>query len=158
MHEWISRELIKQYLLLDEFGWDTTKRTVDTLETHEFNLVNLTPELQEKTYWWYRWDRKIVSHLINKEDYPSKNETTKLTVVWNWDKDNGSESNEPYFRIFTAYWWDWSSRKEIKDWSTNFDDMEYRMNHALIPEENEKITKANPPLRVDKYYKKFGKK
>lgn len=202
-HEWISWDLIKKYLILENVGTEAEKITLETDEIHDCNLVELTPELQEKSYWWYRWNRTITSHLIDKDDYPTENKTNKLTIIWkliypdfddyddyddyeigydydsdeNTEKENiedGNESEEneniegedmeeeikPYFYVITAFWWDWSSCSEPKSFGYwyDFQQMEYWMNHALIPETNEHIERRDRPFRVDEYHKMVEEK
>lgn len=193
-HEWISWDLIRKYLILDDFGTDVEKITLETDEIHDCNLVGLTPELQEKSYWWSRWDRSIVSHLIDKEDYPTENKTKKLTIIWklkypdfedydeyeieydydideNIENENDEEVDtesddayeeaiKPYFYVITAFRWDWSSCPEPKEyyWWYDFQQMEYWMNHALIPETDEHIQRRGRPFRVDEYHKMVEEK
>lgn len=150
LHEWISWELIKKYLLLDELdSSDVVKVTLDTDEVHDCNLLKLTPELKEKAYWGYRWDRKVVSHLIDNEDCPGENKTSKLTVVWKRDIDTFDD--EPYFFVITAFWGDWNSGREPRDNEYILKDMNYRMNYALIPEEGEEIEKTSKPMWANIY-------
>ena len=167
-HEWITAELIKKYLLLDKYDSDVVKITLDTPEMHDCNLVKLTPELQEKAYWGYRWGRRVVSHIINKEDYPYENKTNKLTVVWKWEIDSYYDreiddwvEGEPYFLVITAFRWEWNSRREILDedlWHWNLDKYDdindcakFWLEHALIPEEDEEIYIEEEPFWVKCY-------
>jgi len=150
LHEWISEELIKKYLLLDEYdSSDVVKITLETDENHDCNLVKLTPELQEKAYWWHRWDRSVVSHLINRNDYPGEFKTNKLTVIGKRDVDTFYD--EPYFFVVTAFWGDWESWREPRDNEYILKDMKYRMNYALIPEEWEEIEKTSKPMWANIY-------
>ena len=81
-HEWISKDVINKYICwskyfpkdLSEYVWDDPiKITVDTPEIHDCNLIKLTPELQKKAYWWHRWFRRTISHLLNREDFVWEN-------------------------------------------------------------------------------------
>jgi len=154
-HEWISGELIKKYLLLDEYDSDVVKITIDTPEKHDCNLVELTPELCEKAYRWHRGDRSYASHLINREDYLWENKTSKLTIVGKWECELDEYWNkiwEPFFFIITSFRWDGSAQREPRyewyQWNENdVDAMKYWMTHALIVEEHEIIHKLEelPP-------------
>ena len=161
-HDWISEDLIKKYLLLDEYRDNQIMRvTLKTPETHDCHLVKLTPELEKKAYWWCRWNRRVVSHIINKEDYPYENKTNKLTVVWKWEIDSYYDREiddwvevEPYFLVITAFRWEWNSRREILDedlWHWNLDKYDdindcakFWLGHALIPEEDEIYIEEEP--------------
>lgn len=159
LHEGISWGLIKKYLIIDEDVNYPLKVTLETDELHNCNLVELTPELQGKAYRWYRWNRSTVSHLIDKKDYQKENKTRKLTIIGyrsNWPiyVNEVDEYYEGYFNVITAFWWDWSSKREPWSWylsTYNSADIEYRMNHALIPESNERITKCEEPFRATEY-------
>lgn len=163
-HEWISSDLIRKYLIIDKNPSYSIKKTIETPEVHGCNLIELTPELQEKSYWGRRWNRDVVSHLIDRKDYPWENKTNKLTIIGKrnhdgyYDEDLEEQVEYEYFYVITAFWWDWSSRREPKSdyWCEyDLDDMEYWMNHALIPENNEEITKLGiAPYRLTKYYEK----
>ena len=162
-HEWITEDVINKYVcrskyfpedLSDYVGDEPIKITVDTPEIHDCNLIKLTPELQRKTYWWHRWNRRTISHLINREDFvwedgkQLENKTSKLTVVAKVDKGGYHDENEPYILIITAFWWDGKAKKEVRqDYYRDYEDadledMEYRLNHALIVENDEKIEKT----------------
>lgn len=162
-HEWISKNVINKYVcrskyftedLSEYIGNWPIKIIVDTPEIHDCNLIELTPELQEKAYWWHRWNRRTISHLINREDFvwedgqPLENKTSKLTVVAKVDKGGYRDEDEPYILIITAFWWDGKAKNEIRedyyhDYEyADLDDMEYRLNHALIVENDEKIEKT----------------
>jgi len=163
-HEWVDEDLIKKYLLLDEYDSDIERVTLETPELHDCNLIRLTPELQKKAYRWRRWNRNTTSHLIDRKDCPKENRTNKLTIVWKrecefyYDED-WEKIEEPYFLVITAFWWEWKSKKEIRDdeYGYNFDIMEYWINHALIPEKWDFITKTEEPHWVH-YYKEKSKK
>ncbi len=156
-HDWISEDLIKKYLLLDDYDSDVVEITIDTPEVHDCNLVELTPELQDKAYRWYRWNRNIISHLINRVDYSKENKTNKLTIVGKRESDSyydyGIDSEvegKPYFLVITAFWWDGSALREPRhkwyEWNEDMvDSMEYWMNHALITEEGEPVYKTDTP-------------
>ena len=162
-HEWITGDLIKKYLIIDKSDTYPIKKTLETPEIHDCNLVELTPELQDKAYRWYRWWRDIVSHLIDKNDYPWENKTNKLTIIGKWqlvsyyDEDIEEEVEWEYFYVITAFRWDWKSKREPKsDYFDDYkmEDMEYWMNHALIPEKDESIRKTWNPYWLNVYYKK----
>lgn len=162
-HEWITSDLIKKYLIIDTHSSLPVKHTLETPEIHDCNLVELTPELQKKSYRWYRWNRDIVSHLIDRKDYPWENKTNKLTIIGKRDHDSyydeeiDEQVESEYFYVITAFRGDGKSKREPK--SHCFDDydmadMEYWKNHALIPEKHENITKTWSPYWLDVYYKK----
>ena len=162
-HEWITGNLIKKYLIIDKSCSYPIKITLETEEIHDCNLIKLTPKLQEKSYRWYRWDRNVVSHLIDRKDYPWTNSTNKLTIIGKrdhnsyYDEDLDEQVESEYFYVITAFRWDWHSKREPKsDYSDNYDmeEMEYWMNHALIPEKDENIRKTWNPYWLDVYYKK----
>jgi len=160
-HEWISWDLIKKYLILDDVDTYAEKITLETPESHDCNLVELTPDLQDKAYRWHRWSRDIASHLIDRKDYPWENKTNKLTIIGKrkhcsyYDEDLEEQVEYEYFYVITAFWWDWSAKREPKDdeYGYNFDQMKYWMNHALIPETDEPIERRDRPSRVDEYHK-----
>ena len=144
-HKWITAKLIKRYLLLDQIGFDTVKVTLETPELHDSNLIKLTPELQKRTYRWYRWDRKVPSQMIDKKDCPDQNKTNKLTVVIK-RKDNWDDTRYPNFLVLTSYRWDWFAPKEPKvdgNGQYDFSEMEFWVNHALTPEEGEVVIRAD---------------
>ena len=161
IHEWIDEDLIKKSLILDEFGSNVDKVVLEVPEFHDCNLIKLTPELQKKAYRWHRGNRNTTSHLIDRDDCSKINKTNKLTIVWkreyefyydeDWDK-----IEEPYFLVITAFRWDWKGRKEIRDDDEyicySLDTMGYWINHALIPEIWEVVTKTDEPSWVE-YYK-----
>ena len=162
-HEWITGDLIKKYLIIDTNAICTKKITLETPELHDCNLVKLTPELQDKSYRWYRWDRRVVSHLIDREDYPWENKTNKLTIIGKmeydsyYDEDIDEQVENKYFHVITAFRWDWKSRKEPTAWyleDCDYEDMEYWMNHALIPEKNEEIRRVGSSGWSYEYEKK----
>ena len=162
-HEWITGDLIKKYLIIDKDATCTQKITLETPERHDCNLVKLTPELQDKSYRWYRWDRRVVSHLIDRKDYPWENKTNKLTIIGKrdydryYDEDIDEQVENKYFRVITAFRWDWKSRKEPTAWHLgdyDYEDMEYWMNHALIPEKNEEIRRVGSSGWSYEYEKK----
>lgn len=162
-HEWITGDLIKKYLIIDTSDNDPIKITLKTPETYDCNLVELTPELQDKAYRWYRWDRNVVSHLIDRKDYPWENKTNKLTIIGKrdydsyYDEDIDEQVESEYFYVITAFRGDGKSKREPKpDYSDDYDmaDMEYWMNHALITEKDENITKVPTPYWLDVYHKK----
>ena len=168
-HEGITEDLIKKYLIIDiNNDVDETKITLETPEIHDCNLVELTPELQEKSYWWYRPNREVVSHLIDRKDYPRENKTNKLTIIGRryhdryYDENIGESVEDEYFYVITAFRGDWSAKREPfrHYWLFyDFDEMEYWMNHALIPENGEEIIReANPPYWVTDYYERKKEK
>lgn len=155
-HEWVSEDVINKYVcrskyfpedLSEYIGNEPIKITVDTPEIHDCNLIKLTPELQKKAYWWHRWFRRTISHLLNREDFvwedwkPLENKTSKLTVVAKVDKGN-RWYDEPYILIITAFWWDGKAKKEIdpsKDYDVDLNIKKYWEDHALIVENYESI-------------------
>jgi len=177
-HEWISKNVINKYVcrskyftedLSEYIGNGPIKIIVDTPEIHDCNLIELTPELQEKVYWWYRWYRKNVSHLIDRKDFvwedwkPLENKTSKLTVVAKVEKDY--DDDKPYILIITAFWWEGKAKKEVVQdryggyECADLDDMEYWLNHALIVENNEKIERIwSVPGWIYEYNKKKKQK
>ena len=167
-HEGITEDLIKKYLIIDTDCSYSKKTTLETPEVHDCNLVELTPELQEKSYWGHRWGRDVVSHLIDRKDYPWENKTNKLTIIGKrnhddyYDEDLEEQVEDEYFYVITAFWGDWSSEREPKSdylGEYDFDQMEYWVNHALIPENDEWITKLEmPPYRLKKYNEKKEEK
>jgi len=179
-HEWVTLALINKYVdwhkyfpkdLSEYVNRSPITIKIDTKEVHNCNLIELTPELYKKAFWWHRWGRSTYSHLLEREDFvwedgkPLENKTSTLTVVATVDPNLDhywDPEGEPFISIITAFWWDWSAENEIRRYY-NFDEsdenryhmdcLEYRLNHALIVEENDRIS-VDFPSNVEDYINK----